>query len=290
MSPSWFHLRGPTPSHPQVELWSSERLPFEPTGWKRVMRDQLRAEFRQLRPADGGSLEALFCSAATDLFDVENVLLYNVGSGAFTHLAGSGLRFERRYTPPPCPVALAAPALNYHRYATSLAPQQPEKSAMARWSFEGLSLRGDLKPDLVWLAMKRGVRKVSAHLAPGDLFGLQLRLEVPQGTSLNLAGKVKPLFDGIISAFQACASPPPRVVLERLRTRLQLDPEEVRSLLTARESAALGVVELVRPFGRGLQWHPSDDRCALGDLRVVQGHRWRCEGELIARAPRSTGG
>jgi hypothetical protein len=82
------------------------------------------------------------------------------------------------------------------------------------WSFEGLSLRGDLKPAVIWLAMKRGVMKVSTHLAPEDLFGLQMRLEVPQGTSLNLAGKVKPLFDGIISAFQACASPPPRVVLQ----------------------------------------------------------------------------
>ncbi len=34
-------LLGPNVDHPSVEAWSTERLPFEPKGWKLGFRDDL---------------------------------------------------------------------------------------------------------------------------------------------------------------------------------------------------------------------------------------------------------
>jgi hypothetical protein len=73
----------------RIEAWSTARLQFEPKGLQIEYRDALRTALRQLRPSDGVVLHGNYATPDQDFADLENVLLYNVGSGAY----GSRPRF-----------------------------------------------------------------------------------------------------------------------------------------------------------------------------------------------------
>lgn len=93
-----------------VSAWSIRRLVFEPKGWQRDFRDELRAALRGLQAQPGQVLLAEYDAPDDEVFDVEKVLLYNVGSGAYSHLCEWGIvcrrkrstdgRHHVRYTPP----------------------------------------------------------------------------------------------------------------------------------------------------------------------------------------------
>lgn len=78
-----------------VELWSNVRLPFEPKGKLLEMRNSLREALKQVESKGNDLLHATFCSEVNEFFDLENILLYNVGRGPFAHLCRKGLCFER---------------------------------------------------------------------------------------------------------------------------------------------------------------------------------------------------
>jgi hypothetical protein len=97
---SWTVL-GVSADHDCVELWSEQRLPFQPKDWLVDMRSDLRAALAGLRCGRDQVLHATFTSAITGAFDIENVLFYNVGASYFQGNATRGIRFERSFTPPP---------------------------------------------------------------------------------------------------------------------------------------------------------------------------------------------
>jgi hypothetical protein len=64
-----------------VESWSTSRLQIEPKGWQLQMRSDLRDALSAMVPPPHKVLPATYGAADTgDFVDVENVLLYNVGS------------------------------------------------------------------------------------------------------------------------------------------------------------------------------------------------------------------
>jgi hypothetical protein len=83
-----------------VEAWTTHRLPFEPRGWLVAFRDELRAALAVLQAGAGEIVHAVYTSPDTARCDTENVLFYNVGSGALAGAARHGLRFERATTYP----------------------------------------------------------------------------------------------------------------------------------------------------------------------------------------------
>lgn len=77
-----------------VEAWSRFRLPFEPKGESLEYREQLKAAISGLRAASTALVEAEYVSPSLPSnCDVENVLFYNVGAGAFASVARAGLSF-----------------------------------------------------------------------------------------------------------------------------------------------------------------------------------------------------
>jgi len=82
-------------SDTHVEAWSLVRLPFEPKGWLREYRRDLRTVLRSMREGQAGVLYAEYATPDQSFADLENVLLYNLGSGCFTHLAHQGLICRR---------------------------------------------------------------------------------------------------------------------------------------------------------------------------------------------------
>ena len=104
------------PQNNSTEAWSVQRLPFEPRGWLKDLRNDLQKSIHSLQSHPGHMLHAIYATSQDGLCDAENILFYNVGSSHFTPLMTTGLRFERCYSYPDPPYPLSSPHLHYHRY------------------------------------------------------------------------------------------------------------------------------------------------------------------------------
>ena len=66
-----------------VRAWSSFRQPFEPRDERLRYRTMLQAALRNVQRGSSSPLRAAYVSENTSFCDAENILFYNVGSGAF---------------------------------------------------------------------------------------------------------------------------------------------------------------------------------------------------------------
>ena len=112
-----YFIREPRDNGNSVEAWSMIRLPFEPKGWLLEMRNSLRTAIRQIEHSDGKGLYALYTSDEAGLCDVENILMYNVGTGAFSNLCRTSLCFERRMSSAPQMPQLQHKMAHYYYYS-----------------------------------------------------------------------------------------------------------------------------------------------------------------------------
>lgn len=138
------------------------------------------------------------------------MLLYNVGPGNFTHLVRHGLWFARTYALPPPPLPVGWAAEHYYRY-------EPGPSVSdATWTqgevlaeFRALTLTAIRKPHEVWFAVRQqGTPPMALPMAlPQAIpqFAIDIVLTPPrrygETGGPSLAGIVKPLLDGVISAY-----------------------------------------------------------------------------------------
>jgi hypothetical protein len=179
-----------------VEAWSTARLQFEPRDWQRQFRAELRGAASVL-VANGQPPLADYRSPVLDSGDAENILFYNVGTSVFVAATAAGLRFERGYVVPPCPVGLASAAQHYHRYELA-----PSSGAFSLWRNEARlasfgpvrlpPLSAATKPSGIWLAL----REAQAHI-DGDAaqvpttFALRLGLRLPSASAAPTLAAVK---------------------------------------------------------------------------------------------------
>ena len=57
-----------------IEGWAQQRLPFEPKGWMKDFRDELRVAIRGLVADRAEALHATYTNPQTDRVDIENAL------------------------------------------------------------------------------------------------------------------------------------------------------------------------------------------------------------------------
>jgi hypothetical protein len=283
----------------RVEAWSSTRLPFEPqTGAMREFRGELRSAVAQLSASPAKGLYALYVSYIGGHFDVENVLLYNVGPSAFLRSAAFELVVERALGPVPSPPAGLTQARHHYRYET-----MPIDTPWRRWSaIRSIASFGPVdlgpsaqarRPSRVWYAVRRSGPEVSRPAGVPSAFGLDLVLEAPANVSVNLAAIAKPLVDGVAAAFHAHDDPASiGHVASRVAAQLGAPVDEVRSLLGQNRTAILGGRRLLWPWREGVQWNPADDLCAAFRIRRVtraaaggDSDTWRLHGSIAEIEP-----
>ena len=149
-----------------VEAWSASRLPFEPTGMMREFRDELRRAVTQLSAGPKEALHALYTSPVDGHFDVENVLLYNVGPRAFASAAVNEIVVERAIRPVPGPPPELTGAEHHYGYEL-VASQDPWRGwsaarPLASFGLLDLGLLGRIiRPASVWYAIRRSGTQVS---------------------------------------------------------------------------------------------------------------------------------
>lgn len=230
-----------------VRAWSVRRLPFEPRGWLCEYREALRHELRALGPVDGARLRAVYASPDREFADVENVLLYNVGSANYRHLVAGGLEASRvRSTSARHEVTYelttdALPVFDGPPVAAVEIPELPRQRD---------------KPAAWWAAAGEGLRVLGDPIESDFVTAVTVRTSLTQAASW-----LKPMLDGVISALHVHdGSHEPRI----RQTLVDVgDPEMLWARLNRADTNLLGAPRrLVRPHGTRVAWNPADERCS----------------------------
>lgn len=239
-------------SDTHVEAWSLVRLPFEPKGWLREYRRDLRTVLRSMREGQAGVLYAEYATPDQSFADLENVLLYNLGSGCFTHLAHQGLICRR---------VASRDDLHHVRYTSIEWQDVPPLGGQLLASARLVDLPPGSTPAHWWSAFRQQLKVHGEIGTPyGGEFGITVELGSVWGRR-GIAPAVKTLLDGLISALH----------VHDLSSREHLaaaldevgDGERLWGLLNDPAMAILGPRRLVRPHGRGIAWNPADERCGF---------------------------
>ena len=143
------------------------------------MRNSLRARIKGLNSGNDTILNAVYSSTQDGAFDVENVLLYNVGSNVFKHLCNNGLHFERRMVlPPEVRIKFIKPPMHYHLYSVVSKDTKfnywKKGRKLAAWiDIPCLPLRSEIKPHSIWHSMKHGLVDISNDHYTPSLYGVK---------------------------------------------------------------------------------------------------------------------
>ncbi len=282
------HVRGPESDQPVVEAWADDYVHFQNRpAWQNELRNQILGRVGQLVATVDDVLHATFFGRLPARTDVENLLLYNFGS--FASATRFGVRFELGGAVPAGP-----DGSDYgYAYRYELAPRAGGygtwREARALASIEWIDLgplSGDKICEQVWLALARAEVAVSGEpREPSTPFSAQFMIQPPVGQTRGVAGLVKGIFDGAISALQAHTDASDLAELTmRAAKHIPATPAEIASLLTRRDRAVLGAVpSLVHRRGAGVQWSPADDFCVAGELLAAppSSSRWAIKGEIV---------
>lgn len=252
-----------------VELWSYERLPFEPNGWLVDMRDALRGAIQDYRADKNKFLHAAFISYSFEHFDMENVLIYNVGPSLFRHLCEHGIILERGFKcVPPSPVHRFSFAPNYHYYGMTNDNFNYlcwiRTKTLAKWTcchIPGISAHSG--PHTFWHAMKKTDIDTEPGKTHSGYYGIDITIINPQEPRFHICDVMKPLLDGVISAFHTFDSDVDDEIVNRLSQRTGEDRQVLTEMLVNEKASLLGKRNHLYIRGDGLQWNPADDNCVL---------------------------
>ncbi len=268
-----------------LELWATVRLPFEPKGEVKRMRDELRGRLGELASDGSDVLHAVYASSASEFVDVENVLVYNVGAACLGAATRRGLRFERAFELPRSP-ELGFEPRHYYRYELASVDcgfaSWEEGTRCASWSSVPVPpLSGSTKVADLWLRLRQSAQ-VSRPLDAGVPFSL--RLEVSADGAPRPAAFVKPLFDAAICALHVYDGNADALAeaSRRIAPVVGMTPQAVADVLRADAVAVLGKRRTVVPYREGVKWDPADDRCLAGEVLTTSacGAGWTVSGEL----------
>jgi hypothetical protein len=232
----------------EIELLTTARLPFEPTGTLRAMRDDLRDALRHQSAGNDEVLYGTYASAESGVFDVEGT----------------------------CCCTTSARRASRMRHATAFDSNASPGNSLAEWSL--IPGAGRLTATDVWLATKRGALAVTHTASPASRFGLRIRLTAPR--SLNAVAVVKGIVDGALCALHVHDGTAIDEVAERLSISLGIPQEEITRLLLDRSKACLGERRLLWPWRSSIQWNPADDLIVAGELVLDRGN-WGLKGSLF---------
>lgn len=285
-------IRAPSADFLAVEVWADDYIRFERRpAWQEQLRTEIRKGCDSLQPTPQQILHATFFGPKRTNADVENLVLYNIGP-SFRLPGRNGIRFEHGAAVPAGPNGVEYAFGYRYELASSSAAFTHWQSGRTLASFDWIDFDPASTSKLahVWLALARSraqgrseaIEQAYAVDAP---FAVRLQVRPPQRRQPGWGDLMKPLFDGVISAFQAHtdATVLP-VVTERLARVVDAEPAEIERHLLEQRWATLGVASrLVSPYREGVKWDPADHRCVAGELLAAapNGPRWSMRGEIV---------
>jgi hypothetical protein len=244
-------------------------------------RRALRSHLRSLAPSPG-SLVARYESLDQSSFDVENVLLYNLGMSAFPHLRADGISLERRIVAPPAsPERGATTSVHYVRYTQGEPPTAPDWPVVASWDAGDLPTPPSV--ERLWQALSTRVhRATDATVVASAFVAVDLAVGCPNSEPGQLLSLVKPLVDAAIATLHAYEGDQLSDVSARLATRLAVPVQDVAERLADSTHAVMGPRRLLWPFRDFVQWNPADDLLSHISIRCHNAPSWTLAGSLRA--------
>ncbi|WP_339278865.1 hypothetical protein NYE40_20190 [Paenibacillus sp. FSL W8-1187] len=277
----------------EVRLWSSKRLPYEPKGWQLEMKRHLREALLALEGDCSAAVHMAYESLERDRFDLENVLAYNVGAGAFRKLRPRLLIMERAFAPPRRqPANTASPQSEYpisHSYRIGV-PERPEwhrTGLIVSWEAMLDRLHSGCGAAQIWRSVKEGIitqrMPAPVELAEAPL-GISVQIGLPPRFGLSLFSVLKPLLDGIMAALQRHDGSSREEACRRVAQAAGIAPAQAMRWLEEDPRAVLPAGKVVFPYREGVFWNPADDRLVQIELEVVHetdsSASIRCAGQL----------
>jgi hypothetical protein len=271
---SAFEIEGPLPAFAEIWAWSNFYIPFDnPSADARALRSELQDRLRKLRPQTGELLFASFAGPKHPRCDIENLLLYNIGS-SISSAAANGVCFELAPGHHSQSPSGRTWTTSYH-YSLARGGNEFTHWRVVRnlATFESVDLHsfaGSKRLAQTWLALHRApVATDTTWLAPDRLFAVRLQLQGP-GRVVASAELVKSVIDGVVCAFQCHQDQASlSAVAEMLARALSASAQEIAAALSNDRRAVLGNVDrLVYPYRGDVKWDPSDHRCVAGEVRT----------------------
>jgi len=292
------------PGGGKVTAWARDYFRFpEPhrPDWQKALAAEIKTRCGNLHLRDGNVLHATFFGEKKDDADVENLVLYNIGS--FGTATDNGIRFEHGAAVPVAPSGTRYPFCYRYELAADHDGFDYWQPGQSLASFDWINLgefKGEKLAAPVWLALARACEVGQAAVppskfTPGNQFAVRVQIRPPGGHARTLGNMVKGIVDGLVSAFQAHTDmtvlgrvvPPLTLAIQAASPALEVGPAEVERHLRYPDRGVLGeVAQLIRPYRDGsFAFAPDDPWCVAGELIRVDppGERyWAIKGDVVA--------
>lgn len=301
-----FEINGPVDG--KVQAWAKDYIHYKaPTrpDWQGALATEIRTRCAQFEPEKGQLLSAIFFGEKRDDADVENLVLYNIGS--FGKAGDNGIRFEHGTTIPFTLSGIQYPFCYRYDLVSESSGfghwQSREKLASFDWVDLG-ELKGEKLAAPVWLALARACESGQAEVffsnfTPGTEFAVKVHIRPPGKHTRTLANMVKGIIDGLVSAFQAHTDmtileqviPPLASTIQTASPALKSNAAEIERHLREQGRGVLGeVAQLISPYrGSSFAFAPDDHLCVAGELLrddPPSDQHWAIKGEVVEVSPR----
>ncbi len=245
-------------SEKQVVACSQMRISFEPKGTQMDFRNEMRKAISELRLGNNEIAIASFCTTENAFFDVENILVYNIGPNTFATISKNGIHVVKSNE------TIDAGFSNKYEYLIAdkkktLSELEIKKSnAFLQFQFTLKKFNTALKPSDYWLAFHDGNTEIENHETK-KFFGVFIDVHLPNECG-NIVSMMKPMIDGIISGMHSENLKDGDAEI-RLSKILNVPNERITELLYRKDFSILGERNLISAYRDGLKWNPEDERC-----------------------------
>jgi len=237
---------------------SDIRLPFEPKGDALKLKLLIREKLLQFIPSEYNVLNAKLISNSNDFFDVENVLFYNVGLGAFKNMCIDEIAFE----------LIRTDIMTGYEYLYELTDKSSVilNNKIASFYAESIDINTSLKPDYYWSLIHNSNIELYDENFREQEFGLFIEIGVLEKKK-NLVSLIKPMIDGLISSMHFQESIDNDVIVN-LSGKLEYENEVLRNMFKKKDYSFLRERKLISKYRNGVKWNPEDELCTK--VRVIQ--------------------
>jgi len=204
---------------------------------------------------------------------VENVLLYNVGSGLFGPLVTGGVTCRRQRS---------RDGWHHVRYVVIESAPDPGGGAVSARADVEVGGRLPRTAGGFWEALRPGLYRVGARLPADASFTVDLTV-TGQAAAARLAATIKPLLDGWVSATHCHDGTGRDILMPRLGNADQAAAQWAQ--LCDPAAAVLDTRPLLRPFRDGIAWNPADERCEAFRIVPRPGPSWPVLGHRRGSPP-----
>lgn len=216
-------------------------------------------------------------------FDIENILLYNIGLSCFRKIDIHSLHIKRTAglipKAPNCKVYS-----HYYAYQLAEVCKKGHNIGQTIQKWHSVTIpkpTAQTKPATYWVAMKNASSdfvRYNIQYKPMKPLGLSIYIHGPE--KIQLTTSIKPMIDGIVSSMHAHDGSNLDKIVPRLSKQLSIEPEKIKELLLEEENTVLGKKKLLSLRDKSIQWHPDDNLMTEITVGHEEGKQWHISGSL----------